>query len=826
MTTALLSPPQMVQLNGKPTPVIWTPQRGSQTLFLQCPLPEALYEGTRGPGKTDALLMDFAQHVGKGYGAEWKGVIFRKTYPELQDVIEKSRKWFKQSWLQAEYNESKSFWEWPTGELLYFRQFAKPADYWKYHGHAFPFIGWEELTTWVDDQCFRSMFSCSRSTVPGIPRRIRATTNPYGCVPYGEVLTATRGWISIGDVRVGEAVVSVNADGQLIESSVSAVICQDYDGIMVRRDGAGIAMEFTADHRLPHYSTDRSRFTIKPFDQLPGQAYIKRTGSGWNGLPMQEFSPPRIASQKRKSRISQPLSVRGEDFAELLGWFVSEGSLIPQQEAFCIAQCKANTRRQIHALLTRMGFTYSYSKNTFYVYDRHWTAFFLSLGRYCHEKSLPRWFLRCEAVLLRKCFDAAMAGDGSRGIYYTYSRLLADQIQEIAVKLGYSVMLSSRQRKTRTRICYQVQCSSRTVTELNTGNHLYKVRSMNRSINVTKEHFVGQVHCLTVPETETFFLRQHGCVWLSGNSGHNWVKKRYRLPVKPGQIVGEIIRDARDESGLIEPVRVAIHGYLDENQILMRADPDYKQRISAAARNESERKAWLHGSWDIVAGGMVDDVWDRTKHCIEPFKIPAGWIIDRAFDWGSSKPFALQWWAESDGSAAPTGKAYPKGSLFLIAQWYGCTKKDNEGLRMLAVDIAREGLKREAELKRMYGIQVQAGPADPSIFSKENGNCIADDMALVGMRFEPADASKGSRKNGAERVRKYLEAAKKWPMEAPGLFVFHTNAHWLRTVPVVPRDLKDPDDVDTESEDHDWDATRYRAMFKRATVSSQKLVGT
>lgn len=45
--------------------VLWTPQPGSQVMFTTCPIFEVLYEGTRGPGKTDALLMDFAQHCGK-----------------------------------------------------------------------------------------------------------------------------------------------------------------------------------------------------------------------------------------------------------------------------------------------------------------------------------------------------------------------------------------------------------------------------------------------------------------------------------------------------------------------------------------------------------------------------------------------------------------------------------------------------------------------------------------------------------------------------------------------------------------------------------------
>lgn len=170
----------VIKPNGRAEQVVWAPQPGSQEAFLSCPIIECLYEGTRGPGKTDALIMDFCQDVGKGWGVEWRGIIFRKSYPDLQDVIEKSRKWIPRIWPGAKYNETKSFWEWPTGEKLYFRQFAKPSDYYKYHGHAYPFIGWEELTTWPDDKCFKSMFSCLRSTKVGMPRKVRATTNPYG----------------------------------------------------------------------------------------------------------------------------------------------------------------------------------------------------------------------------------------------------------------------------------------------------------------------------------------------------------------------------------------------------------------------------------------------------------------------------------------------------------------------------------------------------------------------------------------------------------------------------------------------------------------------
>jgi hypothetical protein len=65
------------------------PLPGSQATFLRCNVFEALYEGTRGPGKTMTLLMDFAKEVGKGYGKAWRGILFRRTYGDLDDVVRK-----------------------------------------------------------------------------------------------------------------------------------------------------------------------------------------------------------------------------------------------------------------------------------------------------------------------------------------------------------------------------------------------------------------------------------------------------------------------------------------------------------------------------------------------------------------------------------------------------------------------------------------------------------------------------------------------------------------------------------------------------------------
>ena len=303
-----------------------------------------------------------------------------------------------------------------------------------------------------------------------------------------------------------------------------------------------------------------------------------------------------------------------------------------------------------------------------------------------------------------------------------------------------------------------------------------------------------------------------------GGPGHNVVKARYIDPAPPGQPFYD------DEA---KTWRVFIPSRLEHNLLLMRNDPFYWHRIEASAMGRPDLlKAWRYGDWNVVAGGLLDDLWNQqTQHllALDPFPIPSTWKIYRAFDWGSSHPFSVGWWAKSDGTQAPNGHYYPRGSVFRIGEWYGYNGKPNEGLRMLAVEVGRGIIQKEKEM----GIagRVLPGPADAAMWAAENGVCIADDIARGGAHFIPSDKSPGSRKAGAEAVRKYLKAAITIPRETSGLFVFTTCRHWIRTVPVLPRDPKDMDDADSDAEDHCYDETRYMIMTPSHEVSFAKIRG-
>lgn len=315
--------------------------------------------------------------------------------------------------------------------------------------------------------------------------------------------------------------------------------------------------------------------------------------------------------------------------------------------------------------------------------------------------------------------------------------------------------------------------------------------------------------------------------------GHHWVKKRYGLPKSRGRV----IRKPGEEA------RVAVNLDLRENFVLLHSDPGYPARIRSAAGSKAEADAWGGGDWDVNAGGMFDDTWDKAYNLItdiKPSTIPRGWKLSRSYDHGQSKPFATLWWAESNGepiripvtiAGVLIGYRHVgtvRGDIVLFKEWYGCKEgEDDVGLKMTAKKIAQGIKDREND----WGVRwrINGGPADANIWTKdprgEQGSVIDDFEKILGTEcFEKADMTPGSRKTGYQKIREFMKGA--WPgpdgtREEPGLFVCECCEHWLELVPTAPRDQKDMDELPAKYEDHPVDATRYRLSWAHSFAVQQ-----
>jgi hypothetical protein len=300
--------------------------------------------------------------------------------------------------------------------------------------------------------------------------------------------------------------------------------------------------------------------------------------------------------------------------------------------------------------------------------------------------------------------------------------------------------------------------------------------------------------------------------------GHQWVKARFIDKMKPERVF-------TDENGM---KRTHIVSSLTENLAMMEADPNYTARLHAMTKdNDLLRKAWVYGSWDLVTGGFFTDVWDPRIHILPNFKIPKSWKIVRSFDWGSSRPWSVTYGAESNGEQPEPIDVplpyFPNKSVVIVKEIYGWNGVANEGDRATSPVIANRILEVDRALFQEYSIRVQAGPADTSIWDVRDGTSIGASMSVAGCNWTKAYKGAGSRISGWAIIRQMLGAAKRHDLETPHLYFFQQAEHHIRTLPIMQRDKKKPEDIFTELEDHAMDGLRYLLARKLMGMRRKKV---
>lgn len=306
-------------------------------------------------------------------------------------------------------------------------------------------------------------------------------------------------------------------------------------------------------------------------------------------------------------------------------------------------------------------------------------------------------------------------------------------------------------------------------------------------------------------------------------AGHNWVKLRFITPAPYGTVVRRTVRvfDPQiQEERDVTKTQVAIFGSYKENPYL---SADYIVEI-ATIKDYALREAWLKGNWDITSGGAIDDLWSNLVHVVPRFRVPSNWYVDRSFDWGSTAPFSVGWWAEANGEEVELFKPHPKygnvfcpqpGSLIRIGEWYGTTELGtNKGLKLSPKTIAQGINQLEDYLRKAKWVNgpIWPGPADNQIrnVNDSDTDTVEKRMEDEGVTWTKSDKSKGTLVIGLQLMRDRLENSLRG--EGPGLYIMDHCAATLSLLPGMRRSEKNIDIVDSETEDHIYDEARYRLL--------------
>ena len=287
-----------------------------------------------------------------------------------------------------------------------------------------------------------------------------------------------------------------------------------------------------------------------------------------------------------------------------------------------------------------------------------------------------------------------------------------------------------------------------------------------------------------------------------GGVGHGWVKERFLTAGAPMKTIWEDVEidfpDGRREKR--RKSRIFVPSSVFDNPALLRNDPDYVTRL--ASMPEAERRALLYGDWDSFSGQVFTE-WrndsghyaDRLgTHVIDPFRIPEGWTVWCALDWGYSRPFSVGWYAVDHDRR-----------LYRVREYYGCSGTPNMGLRMEPGEVARTIRRIESEDPNLRGRTIHR-VGDPAIWGSDGTESIGALMERERVYWEKGDHARIDGKMQVHHRLAFDEGG------VPMLYVFSTCKHFIRTVPNLVYDQANVEDIDTDGEDHIYDELRYVCM--------------
>lgn len=160
-------PPELRLGATASTKSLWTPLPGPQAAAFYSEADELFYGGAAGGGKTELLL-------GLALTAHRSSIIFRREFPQLRDIIERSRTLTEGA---ADYNGSEHMIRLHEGRRVEFGAVQHEWDKQKYQGRAHDLKAYDELPQLTQSQ-YQFLSAWNRTVIPGQRCRIVATGNP------------------------------------------------------------------------------------------------------------------------------------------------------------------------------------------------------------------------------------------------------------------------------------------------------------------------------------------------------------------------------------------------------------------------------------------------------------------------------------------------------------------------------------------------------------------------------------------------------------------------------------------------------------------------
>lgn len=367
------------------------------------------------------------------------------------------------------------------------------------------------------------------------PKDIGPSTGEMGCYDDKTEVLTNNGWKLFKDLTPKDDICTLNPSNNVVEfNRPDEIVSFSHHQKLIHIQNRTLDIMVTPDHNMYVESQQdarnhRDNFQFVKARNLESQSRIKRTGT-WISKEQSAFTLDSITVSHYEGRQvmlhkTAPVNIPMDTWAAFMGVWLAEGSAshTGANHQVNIAQTKPAKREKIEELLSKLPFNFQKADSGFYCYNKQlWSS--LSPMGYAPEKAVPQFIKelsRRQIEIFLEWFalgDATMMKNGFR-IFYTSSKRLADDIQELLLKIGRVGIV--KQRKGRGRLWIEDHYADASKPQYEVLERVRKLDSWIDRRDVSTVDYDGVVYCATV-KNHIMYVRRNGKPYWCGNTTMYW----------------------------------------------------------------------------------------------------------------------------------------------------------------------------------------------------------------------------------------------------------------------------------------------------------------
>jgi hypothetical protein len=345
-----------------------------------------------------------------------------------------------------------------------------------------------------------------------------------------EVLTKA-GWKYWKDVTFEDDILCYEPESKILKYDKPLdLFVYDFEGDMVQIKGAAIDLLVTPNHNMLVYPWDESKRTISSknkftkADSLGWYFNIPCSGK-WLGeekemyhLAGQPIGPYNVKIGREDYGFREGIDIPMDKWVNFLGIYIAEGYATPQSDyEVGIAAKTPEKRDRVEALVSSIPINHSAKPDRFRINNKILCQELRPLGQ-ATDKYCPDYIKCLPSEQIRDFLNSFGLGDGQwteddTWRFWTSSKRLADDLQELIIKAGAWAQISYREGRDACIKGRKIHGSGEYSLYMSPRPHL----CIMRDEHISRVAYKGKVYCAEVP-THAMVVRRNGKPLICGNS--------------------------------------------------------------------------------------------------------------------------------------------------------------------------------------------------------------------------------------------------------------------------------------------------------------------